>query len=140
MVEQLQSRLAKNWIKAIYSGHQKNIFCFSHLFGSEKSPEKSSLPNSFTINIPQVTEEILSPTIFVTKWIFMGYCKTSAFFSLIFPSLTTMKFPYSSLMNTTSLGEYFKFPMSSITIQFSSSPAITFFSEDCFFFTKPYYF
>ena len=138
MVEQLQSRLAKNWIKAIYSVDQKNTsFLFSYLFGSKKS----CLPNCFTINIPQVTEEILSPTTFVTKWTFKGYCKTCAFFWLIFsvsspPSLTTIRFPHSSLMNT-SLGESSKFPMSSISMQSSSSPTITFFSEELLFLTKP---
>ena len=122
----------KNWIKAIYSSDQKSISCFSYLFGSKKSQEKSCLPNCFTINIPQVTEEILSPTTFVTKWTFIGYCKTSAFFWLIFsvsspPSLTTMRFPHSSSMNTR-LGESFKIPMSFISMRSSSSPTITFFS------------
>ena len=58
---------SKNWIKAIYSSDQKNISCFSYLFGSKKSQEKSYLPNCFTINISQLTEEILLPTTFVTK-------------------------------------------------------------------------
>ena len=71
---------SKKWIKAIYSSDQKSISCLSHLLGSKKSPEKSCLPNCFTINIPQVTEEILSPTTFVTEWTFIGLCKTSAFF------------------------------------------------------------
>ena len=141
MMEQLQLRLAKNWIKAICSADQKNISCFSYLLGGKKSPEKSCLPNCFTINIPQVTEEILSPTTFVTEWTFIGYCKTSDFFWLIFsvsspPSLTTMRFPHSSLMNT-SLGESSKFPMSSISMQSSSSSTITFFSEELLFLTKP---
>ena len=88
----------KNWIKAIYSADQKNISYFSYLFGGKKSQEKSCLPNCFTIIIPQVTEELLSPTKFVTKWTFIGYCKTSAIFWLIFSvsspaSLTTMRFP-----------------------------------------------
>ena len=107
---------SKNWIKTIYSPDQKNISYFSYLFGSKKSQEISCLPNCFTINIPQVTKEILLPTTFVTKWMFIGYCKMSAFFWLIFsvsspPSLTTMRFPHSSLMNT-SLGESSKFSMS----------------------------
>ena len=64
-----------------YSSDQKNTsFLFSYLFGSKKSQEKSCLPNCFTKNIPQVTEEILSPATFVSKWTFIGYCKTSAFF------------------------------------------------------------
>ena len=63
---------------------------------------------------------------FVTEWTSIGYCKTSDFFFwLIFlvsspPSLTTTRFPHSSSMNT-SLGESSKFPMSSVSIQHSSS-------------------
>ena len=141
MVEHLHSRLAKIGSKRSINLIRKNISCFSYLFDSKKSPEKSCLPNYFTINIPQVTEEILSPTTFVTKWTFKGYCKTCAFFWLIFsvsspPSLTTIRFPHSSLMNT-SLGESSKFPMSSISMQSSSSPTITFFSEELLFLTKP---
>ena len=117
----------------IYLYDQKNISCFSYLLGIKKSQVKSCLPNCFTINIPHVTEEILSPTTFVTKWAFIGYCKTSVFFLLIFsvsspPSLTTMRFPHSSLMDA-SLGES-KFPMSSISMQSSSSPTITICSEE----------
>ena len=72
---------------------------------------------------------------------FIGYCKTSAIFWLIFslsspPSLATMRFSHSSSMNT-SLGEFSKFPMSSISMQSSSSPTITFFSEELLFLTKP---
>ena len=73
-----------------------------------------------------VTEEIISPTTFVTEWTSLGYCKRSdLFFWLMFlvsspPSLTTMRFPQSLSMNT-SLGESSKFPMSSISIQSSSS-------------------
>ena len=120
----------------IFSSDQKNIFFFSYLFGSKKS----CLPNCFTINIPQVTEEILSLTTFVTKWIFIGFCKTSTFFWQIFsvsslPSLTTVRFPHSSLMNA-SLGESSKFPMSSISVQSSSSPTITFFSKELLFVNK----
>ena len=138
MVEQLQPRLAKIVSKRSIQLIRKNISCFSYLFGSKKSQD---LLNSFTINIPQVTEEILSPTTFVTKLTFVGYCKTPAFFWLIFsvsspPSLTTTRFPHSSSMNT-SLSEYSKFPMSSISIQSSSSPTITFFSEELLFLTKP---
>ena len=76
---------SKNWIKAIYSPNQKkSISCFSYLVGSKTSQKKSCLPNCFTINIPQVTEEILLPTTFVNKWTFLGYCKTSAFFGEYF--------------------------------------------------------
>ena len=105
-----------------------NISSFSYLFGSKKSQEKSCLPNSFTINILQVTEEILSPTTLATKWTFIDY--NVCLFWLIFsvsspPSLTTMRFP--------SLGESSKFPMSSVSMQSCSSPTITFFSEALLF-------
>ena len=141
MVEQLQSRLAKIGSKRSIHLIRKTFPVFHIYSVVKKSQEKSCLPNCFTINIPQVTEEILSPTTFVTKWTFIGYCKTSAFFWLIFsvsspPSLTTMRFPHSSLMNT-SLGESSKFPMSSISMQSSSSSTITFFSEELLFLTKP---
>ena len=81
-----------------------------------------------------VTEEILSPTAFVT----IGYCKTSDFFIWIIflvsspPSLTSMRFPHSLSMNT-SLGESSKFPMSSISIQSSPFSTITFFYEELLF-------
>ena len=61
-----------------------------------------------------VTEEILSPTTFATEWTSMSYCKTSHFFFWLIvlvsssPSLTSMRFPHSSSMNT-SLGESFTF-------------------------------
>ena len=105
MVEQLQSRLAKIGSKRSIHLIRKTFPVFHIYSVVKKSQEKSCLPNCFTINIPQVTEEILSPTTFVTKWTFIGYCKTSAFFWLIFsvsspPSLTTMRFPHSSSMNT----------------------------------------
>ena len=58
---------SKNWIKAIYSSDRKNISYLSYLLGSKKSQGKSCLPNCFTINIPQITEEILSPTTFVAE-------------------------------------------------------------------------
>ena len=133
MVEQLQSRLAKIGSKRSIHLIRKTFPVFHIYSVVKKSQEKSCLPNCFTINIPQVTEEILSPTTFVTKWTFIGYCKTSVFFLLIFsvsspPSLTTMRFPHSSLMNA-SLGES-KFPMSSISMQSSSSPTITICSEE----------
>ena len=133
---------SKNWIKAISIHLIRKTFPVFHIYSVvKKSQEKSCLPNCFTINIPQVTEEILSPTTFVTKWTFIGYCKMSAFFWLIFsvnspPSLTTMRFSYSTLMNT-SLVESSKFPTSSISIQFSSSSTITIFLKSCFFLRKP---
>ena len=128
MVVQLHSRLAKIGSKRSIHLIRKNISCFSYLFGSKKSQEKSCLLNCFTINIPQVTEEILSPATFVTKWTFIGYDKTSVFFWLIFsvsspPSLITMRFPHSSLINT-SLGESSKFTMSSISMQSGSFTTI----------------
>ena len=67
-----------------------------------------------------VTEEILSPTAFVIGWTSIDYCETSDFFFwLIFPvsfppSLTTMRLPHSSSMNT-SLGESSTFPISART-------------------------
>ena len=84
------------------------------------------------------TEEILSPTTFITEWTSIDYCKTSDFFFwLIFlvsspPSLTTVRLPHSSSVNT-SLDESSKFPMSSISIQYSSFSTITFFLKGCFF-------
>ena len=92
-----------------------------------------------------VTEEILSPTKFVTKWTSIGYCKTSYFFFwLIFPvhfppSLITIRFPLSSLMNT-SLGESLKFPMSSISIPSSFFSNIAFFSKGLPFQWNPDFF
>ena len=137
MVEQLQLCLAKIGSKQSIQLIIKTFPVYYIYSVVKKSQEKSCLPNCFTINIPQVTEEILSPTTFVSKWTFIGYCKTSAVFWLLFsagspPSLTTMRFPHSSLMNT-SLGESSKFPMSSISMQSSSSSTITFFSKSCFF-------
>ena len=147
MVEQLQSRLARigsKWFLFIWS--EKHFLSFIFIPQWKKSQEKPCLPNWFIINIPEeiflnITEEILSPTTFVIEWTFIGYCKTSDIFWLIFsvsspPSLTTMRFPHSSLMNT-SLGESSKFPMSSISMQSSSSSTITFFSEELLFLTKP---
>ena len=48
---------------------------------------------------------------------------------------TTMRFPHSSWMNK-SIGESSKFPMSSISMQSSSYPTLTFFSEDVLFFNE----
>ena len=48
---------------------------------------------------------------------------------------TTMRFPHSSWMNK-SIGESSKFPMSSISMQSSSYPTITFFSEELLFFNE----
>ena len=87
------------------------------------------------------TEEILSPTTFLNECTSIGCCKMSDFFFwLIFlvsfpPSLTTMRFPDFSSMNT-SLGESSKFPMSSISISSSSSSIITLFSESLSFSIK----
>ena len=119
------------------SSDQKNISCFSYLLGSKKSQEKPCLPDWFPINIPLVTEEILSPTTFVTEWTSIGYCKTSDFFWLIFPirsspSLATMRFPHSSSINK-SLGESSKFPVSSLSMKSSSFSNITFFLKSGFF-------
>ena len=83
-----------------------------------------------------VTEEILSSTTFVTEWTSISYCKASDFFFwLIFlvssqRSLATMRFPHSSSMNTI-IGESF------ISIQFSSSSTLTFFSEGFLLSMKP---
>ena len=103
MVEQLQSRLAKIGSKRSIHLIRKTLHIYSVV---KKSQEKLCLPKCYTINISQVTEEILSPV---------------CLFRLIFsvsspPPLTTMRFPHSSLMNT-SLGESSKFPMSSISMQ-----------------------
>ena len=144
MVEQLQSRLAKIGSKRSIHLIRKTFPVFHIYSVVKKSQEKSCLPNCFTINIPQVTEEILSPTTFVSKWTFIGYCKTSAVFWLLFsagspPSLTTMRFPHSSLMNILKMFLNFessKFPMSSISMHSSSSSATTFFSEELLFLTK----
>ena len=132
----------KNWIKAISIHQIRKTFPVFHIYlVVKKSQEKPCLPDWFPINIPLVTEEILSPTTFVIGWTSIGYCKTSDFFWLIFPvrsspSLTTMRFPHSSSMSK-SLGESSKFPMSSLSMQSSSYPTITFFSEELLFLTKP---
>ena len=131
MVEQLQLRLAKIGSKRSIHLIRKTFPVFHIYSVVKKSQEKSCLPNCFTINIPQVTEEILSPATFVTKWTFIGYDKTSVFFWLIFsvsspPSLTAMRFPHSSSVNT-SLDESSKFPTSSLSMQSNSSATITFF-------------
>ena len=80
---------------------------------------------------------ILSPTTFAIEWTSIGYCKTSDFFfQLIFLvsspiPLTAIRFPRSSSMST-SLGKSYKFLMSSISIQ-SSSSSLNFFLKGCFF-------
>ena len=123
---------SKNWIKAISIHLIRETFPVFHIYlVVKKSQEKPCLPNWFPINIPLVTEEILSPTTFVTEWTSIGYCKTSDFFWLIFPvrsspSLTTLRFPHSSSMNK-NLGESCKFPMWSLSMQSSSFSNITFF-------------
>ena len=129
---------SKNWIKAISIHQIRKTFPVFHIYlVVKKSQEKPCLPDWFPINIPLVTEEILSPTTFVTEWTSIGYCKTSDFFWLIFPirsspSLATMRFPHSSLMNK-SVGESSKFPMSSLSMQSSSFSNITFFLKSGFF-------
>ena len=111
---------SKNWIKAISIHQIRKTFPVFHIYlVVKKSQEKPCLPNWFSINISLVTEEIFSLTTLVTEWTSIGYCKASDFlFGLIFqvrspPSLTTMRFPYSSSMNK-SLDESSKFPMSSL--------------------------
>ena len=72
---------SKNWIKAISIHLVRETFPVFHIYLVVKiSQEQPCLPNWFPINIPLVTEEILLPTTFVTKWTSIGYCKTSDFF------------------------------------------------------------
>ena len=71
----------KNLIKAISIHLIRETFPVFHIYLAVKnSQEKPCLPNWFPINIPMVTEEILSPTTFVTEWTSIGYCKTPDFF------------------------------------------------------------
>ena len=128
MVKQLQSRLAKIGSKRSIHLIRKTFPVFHIYSVVKKSQEKSCLPNCFTINILQVTEEILSPSTFVTEW---ATVKRLPFSVSSPPSLTTMRFRHSSLINT-SLGESSKFPMSSTSMQSSSSSTITFFLKSCF--------
>ena len=79
MVEELQSCLAKIGSKRSIHLIRKTLPAFHIYLVVKKSQEYLYLPNCFTINIPQVTEEILLPTTFVTQWTFIGYRKTSAF-------------------------------------------------------------
>ena len=67
MVEQLQSRLAKTGSNRSIHLIKKTFPDFDIFTVVKKSQEKSCLPNCLTINISQVTEEILSPTTFVTE-------------------------------------------------------------------------
>ena len=72
---------SKNRIEAISIHLIRKTFPVFHIYlVVKKSQEKPCLPNWFPINIPLVTEEILSPTTFVTEWTSIGYCKTSDFF------------------------------------------------------------
>ena len=109
----------------------ENIFLSFKLFTTNRQ-EKLCLPNWSTI-LYMVIEEILTST-FVTEWISTSYCETSEFFFwLIFlvksqPSLTTLRFRYSSSMNT-NLGKSSEFPISSISTRFSSFSTIIIFSE-----------
>ena len=58
----------KNWIKAISIHLIRKTFPAFHIYlVAKKSQEKPCLPDWFTINIPQVTEEIFWPTTFVTE-------------------------------------------------------------------------
>ena len=129
---------SKNWIKAISIHQIRKTFPVFHIYlVVKKSEEKPCLPDWFPIYIPLVTEEILSPTTFVTEWTSIRYCKTSGLFWLIFPirsspSLATVRFPYSSSMNK-SLGESSKFPVSSLSMQSSSFSNITLFLRSGFF-------
>ena len=133
---------SKNWIKTISIHLIRETFPVFYIDSVvKKSQVKPCLPNWFTKIFHRVTEEILLPKTFFTEWISIGYCKKSDFFWLIFsvsslPSLTSMRFPHSSSMST-SLGESSKFPMSSISMQSSSSSTVTFFSEELVFLTKP---
>ena len=72
---------SKNRIEAISIHLIRKTFPVFHIYlVVKKSQEKPCLPNWFPINIPLVTEEILSPTTFVTEWASICYCKTSDFF------------------------------------------------------------
>ena len=123
---------SKNWIKAISLHMIRETFPVFHIcLVVKRSQGKPCLPNWFPINIPLVTEEVLSPITFVTEWTSIGYCKAYDFFWLIFPvhsspSLTTMIFPHSSSMSA-SLDESSKFPMSSLSMQSSFFSNITLF-------------
>ena len=143
MVEQFQPRLLNIGSKRfLFIWLEKSFLSFKlFLLGSKKnSREKSCLPSWFTINILHgyPTESILLPAKFLTEWTFLEYCKTSNFFFwLIFlasspPSLTAVRFPHSSSINT-SLGGSSKSPMSSLSIQSSSSWTIRIFSEGLLF-------
>ena len=116
----------------------ENIFLSFKLFTTNRQ-EKLCLPNWSTI-LYMVIEEIL-PSTFVTEWISTSYCETSEFFFwLIFlvrsqPSLTTLRFRYSSSMNT-NLGKSSKFRISSILTRFSSASTIIIFFWMVFFFNK----
>ena len=128
---------SKNRIKAISIHLIRKTFSVFHIYlVVKKSQEKPCLPNWLPINIPLVTEEIFSPTTLVTEWTFIGYCKTSDFFWLIFqvrspPSLTTMRFSHSSSMNK-SLGESSNFPMSPLLMHSSFSNITFYLKSDLF--------
>ena len=74
---------SKNCLKVISIHLIRKIFPAFHIYSVVKRSQAKSC-HWFTINIPPVTVEIFSPTIFVTKKTFIGYCKTSEFFWLIF--------------------------------------------------------
>ena len=104
---------------------------------------KAYLTDSHTI-LYMVIEEIVFPT-FDTEWTITGYCEMSDFLfwliSLVSspPTLTTLRFPHSSLINT-NLGKPSKRSMPSISKPFSSSSAITTFSEGLSSSMKPWFF
>ena len=142
MVEQYQSRPAEigsKWLLFIWS--EKGFLSYKGI--TTDWQEKLCLPNWSTI-LYMVIEEIL-PSTFVTEWISTSYCETSEFFFwLIFlvksqPSLTTLRFRYSSSMNT-NLGKSSKFRISSILTRFSSASTIIIFFWMVFFFNKIVFF
>ena len=110
------------------------MFLYFKLFTTEPQ-QKLCLPEWFTISY-MVIEEILLPATFVTEWTLIGNCKMSDFFFwLIFlvnslSSLTTLRFPHSSSMNTNQ-DKSSRFQMSSISVSFSSSSAIKVFLKGC---------
>ena len=140
LLKAIESHFSLLWVMqfSIISSSLGRVKVFSKKFPffqviSIGPQEKSCLSNWFTI-FHMIIEELPSLTRFFVEWTSTGYCKTSNFFFWLtflvssLPSLTTMRFPYSSSMNTI-LGESSKFPMSSISILFSSSSAITTFYE-----------
>ena len=131
---------SKNRIEAISIHLIRKTFPVFHIYlVVKKSQEKPCLPNWFPINIPLVTEEILSPTTFVTEWTSIGYCKTSDFF------LANISSTFSTIIDHYEIptflineqeprsGESSKFPMSFLLLQSSSFSNITFCLKSGFF-------